>query len=190
LFKLLALILPLSLDTFAVSTALGMAGVSASARLRLSLLFAAFEAGMPLVGVVAGSAVSGVAGDAADFVAVAVLVGVGVWMLRSEADETPEAISARSRGIAAIGLGLSVSLDELAIGFTIGLLGLPIVLALVLIGLQAIVATQLGTRIGYRLREVTVFGESLGEQAERAAGLVLIGLAVLLLGLRLAGRSA
>ena len=54
-FKLIALVLPLSLDTFAVSAALGVAGPSRRERWRLSLLLAGFEAVMPIVGFLAGS---------------------------------------------------------------------------------------------------------------------------------------
>jgi len=53
--KLLALILPLGLDTFAVAAALGMVGVPPQRRLRISVLFTAFEAGMPLIGLALGA---------------------------------------------------------------------------------------------------------------------------------------
>ena len=53
-FKLIALVLPLSLDTFAVSAALGVAGLSKRERWRLSLVLAGFEAVMPIVGFLAG----------------------------------------------------------------------------------------------------------------------------------------
>jgi putative Mn2+ efflux pump MntP len=83
--------------------------------------------------------------------------------------------AARVHGLAVIGLGLSISLDELAIGFTIGLLGLPILLIVVLIGLQAFIAAQLGHRLGARL------GEHVAEGAERLAGITLVALGVALL---------
>jgi putative Mn2+ efflux pump MntP len=54
--ELIALVLPLALDTFAVAAALGVAGLSSSQRLRVSLIFTSFEAGMPLIGVVIGHA--------------------------------------------------------------------------------------------------------------------------------------
>jgi manganese efflux pump family protein len=44
-----------------------------------------------------------------------------------------------------IGLGLSISLDELAIGFTLGLARLPVVWVIVAIGVQAL---MLPTRAG------------------------------------------
>jgi putative Mn2+ efflux pump MntP len=51
-------------------------------------------------------------------------------------------------GLALIGLGISISLDELAIGFTIGPLHLPIALAVILIGTQASLVAQLRLRLG------------------------------------------
>lgn len=53
--KLVALVLPLGLDTFAVAAALGMIGVSSARWLRISLLFTAFEGGMPLIGLALGT---------------------------------------------------------------------------------------------------------------------------------------
>jgi putative Mn2+ efflux pump MntP len=52
---LIALILPLALDTFAVSAAVGVTGPSRRQRLRLSGLFALFEGGTPAIGVRLGA---------------------------------------------------------------------------------------------------------------------------------------
>ena len=82
---------------------------------------------------------------------------------------------ASGRGVALIALGLSISLDELAMGFTIGLLHLSIWIAVVLIGSQAFLLAQLGLRVGARL------SERLREGAERVAGVALLALAVLFL---------
>ena len=187
--KLLALILPLSLDTFAVSAALGVAGLPRQQRVRLGILFACFEAGMPIVGVILGGLIARSIGDVADLVAIALLAGVGVWMLRDD-DELPNDLVKRSRGVAALGLGLSISIDELAIGFTIGLLELPAVLIIALIAGQAFLATQLGSMLGQRVAKMRIFGEELNEQAERAAGAFLLLFAVVLLALRLTGHEA
>ena len=49
--RLLAFVLPLGLDSFAVAAAIGATGtVGWRARLRISLIFVIFEAGMPLIG--------------------------------------------------------------------------------------------------------------------------------------------
>jgi putative Mn2+ efflux pump MntP len=172
--KLVLFVLPLGLDTFAVSAALGLAGLPRRRRLKISLLLSAFEMAMPVVGLLLGHALGGAVGRAADYVAAAALVGLGLWMLFGEEEDAGRKLGTGS-GIALLAIGLGVSLDELAMGFTIGLLHLSIVWAVVLIGAQAFVVAQIGLRLGARL------GEAARESAEKVAGLALVGLAVLVL---------
>ena len=80
----------------------------------------------------------------------------------------------RTRAPGLIAVGLTVSLDELAIGFALGLARVPIVPALVLIAAQALVS-QVGFSLGHRI------GDRLREGAERLAGVALIAIAGLLL---------
>ena len=176
--KLVGLIVPLGLDTFAVAAALGIAGLQSRDRLRVTVLFTTFEVGMPLVGFLGGRLIGSVAGNAADYLAILILIGLGIYMVWPKGDERDEerlGLLGRTRGLAAIGLGVSISTDELAIGFTIGLLGFPIVLVLVLIGVQTIVVTQIGLRLGARI------GERIREGAERLAGVALAALGGVLL---------
>src|SRR5437870_9692815 len=178
LLRLVGLIVPLGLDTFAGAAALGIAGLKPQDRLRVSLLFTAFEVGMPLVGFFGGRLVGNVAGSAADYLAILILIGLGLYMLwpkRADAEEERLGLLGRTQGLAAIGLGISISTDELAIGFAIGLLRFSILLILALIGIQTFVATQLGIRLGARL------GERIREGAERLAGAVLGILGIVLL---------
>jgi putative Mn2+ efflux pump MntP len=175
MLRLILFVLPLGLDTFAVSAALGMQRPEKRERLRISLVMAGFEAVMPLVGLALGRGLGAIVGDAADYVAIVVLASVGVWMLVHEEDESEQAAQlATSSGLVLVGLGISISLDELAMGFTIGLLHLSIWLAVVLIGVQAFVLSQLGLRLGARI------SENARENTERLAGIALIGLATLL----------
>jgi putative Mn2+ efflux pump MntP len=183
---LAGVILPLSLDTFAVSAALGMTGLPPDRRLRTSLVLTAFEAGMPIVGALAGSAVGQVVGRFAGWTAIAFLVIAGVLLLRpgNEEQEASRAkLLARAQGIAIIDLGISISIDELAIGFSIGLLGISLAAAVIWTAIQAFVATQLGMRVGNRV------GEELREHAERAAGAILIFMALVLAVVRLTSGS-
>lgn len=183
MLKLIALVIPLGLDTFAVAAALGMAGLPSNKRLRVSALFMSFEAGMPVVGLVVGSVLSGVVGKLADFLAIAVLIGLGAFMLLSrEGDgEASGQLLARISGLAILGLGLSISLDELAIGFVLGLVKAPFLLAIVLIAAQAFVVSQLGFRIGSRVKD------AFREASERLAGVALLLLGVGLAVARLTG---
>lgn len=175
--RLIALVLPLALDTFAISAALGMTGVTARRRLGLGLLFAGFEGGMPLVGLAIGATVGVVIGGVADYVAIVALAGLGVYMLRADEEKEEERVArfANSTGIALVAIGLTVSLDELAIGFALGLTRVPVIAAVVLIAGQAFIASQVGFALGRRV------GESVREGAERLAGIALIAIAGLLL---------
>ena len=177
--KLIALVVPLGLDTFAMSASLGMLGAPRSQRLRLAAVYTAFEAGMPMIGLALGAPLGHAVGGAADYGAIALLIALGLYLLLASEDDAREerrlASLAGARGAAVLLLGLSVSLDELAIGFTVGLLRLPVELVIVLIAAQAFIVTQLGLRLGARL------SDRLREAAERIAGLALAGLGAVLL---------
>jgi manganese efflux pump family protein len=178
--KLLALILPLGLDTFTVAAALGMVGVSPQRRLRISLLFTAFEAGMPLIGLALGAPLGHALGGAADYIAIAVLLAFGLYT-RTAKDNEEETIAQLGQmdGLGLLLLGVSISLDELAIGFTLGLLRLPTGLVIALIALQAFIVAQLGLRLGSHL------SKRLREDVERVAGAALTGLGIVLLAEKL-----
>jgi len=81
-----------------------------------------------------------------------------------------------------IGLGANISLDELAIGFSLGLVGLPTMPVIVAIAVQAFLTAQLGLALGAKV------GEEPRENAERLAALAPIGLGIFILVERLARR--
>ena len=178
MLKLLAFVLPLGIDSFAVAAAIGAAQpITAWQRLRISLLFVVFEGGMPLIGLGLGAALAHGIGQVADYVAAAAVIGIGGWMLFAD-EEDEEEKAARlttSRGLALVGLGISISLDELAVGFGIGLSRLPVIAVIVAIALQAFIAAQLGLAIGAKI------AERWRERAERLAGIALILLGVYLI---------
>lgn len=180
--KLILFVLPLGLDTFAVAAALGVAGLPARQRLKISALMSGFELAMPIVGLLLGRGLGSTIGSAADYLAVAVLLALGGYLLVSDEDGEEEKVAALvgNQGIALLALGLSISLDELAMGFTIGLLHLSLPIAIVLIGAQAFLVAQLGLRLGARV------GETMREGAEKLAALALIGLGILILVEKLA----
>lgn len=181
--KLIAIVVPLGLDTFGVAVALGMAGLPQHRRTHVALLFAGFEALMPLVGVALGAPLGKAIGATADYIAAPLLVGLGIYMLREgdDDDESERLLSMTQRGLyGAVALGVSISLDELAIGFSAGLLRLPLLPMVVAIGVQAFVVTEVGIRLGSRL------GERWRESAERVAGAALIALGGVLVAARLA----
>lgn len=173
ILTIVVLILPLAIDTFILGAALGVAGLGKRERLRTSVILTAFEAGMPLMGFLVGAGIGSIIGKWADYLAAAVLGATGAWMLRptgsqEEAEEQKVRLLELARGWAIIVLGLSISLDELAIGFGVGLLRLPLVLLVALIAVQAFLAAQLGMRLGSRLAEKARWA------AEKLAGALLL----------------
>ena len=177
MLRLVLFVLPLGLDTFAVSAALGLQGLPKRERLRVSLLLSGFEMTMPIVGLLIGRGLGAAIGGAAEYVAAAALIGLGGYMLLADERAEGEKLARFSThsGLVLVGLGLSISIDELAMGLTIGLLELSLVVAVLLIGAQAFVAAQLGLRLGSRL------GVAAREWAERLAGIALLGIGALIL---------
>ena len=181
MLKLLAFVLPLGLDSFAVAAALGTAYLSARQRWRISAIFVVFEAGMPLIGLAAGAPLARAVGGVADYLAAGALLAVGAWMLlaRNDDDAGRAGRLASTRGLAVISLGLAISTDELAIGFSLGLARLPVAAVIAAIAVQALVASQVGLALGHRV------GERWREAAERVAGAALAALAVFLIAEKL-----
>ena len=157
--------------SFAVAAAIGAAQVTVGwQRLRISLVFVIFEGGMPLIGLGLGAALAHGIGQVAGYLAGSAVIAVGAWMLLpgdKDEDEKPSRLTS-SRGLALIALGISISPNELAIGFSIGLTHLPVIAVIVAIALQAFLAAQLGLAIGAKI------GEHWRERAAQAAGIALI----------------
>jgi putative Mn2+ efflux pump MntP len=168
--------LSLGLDTVAVSLGRGMSGLPRARWARVGLIFACFEGLMPIIGLLIGQRLGTALGTVAAYIAGGILIVIGGLEIREalldeeDSDETP--VTGKQRPV--ILTGLSVSLDELAVGFALGVLGVPIGPALLYIALQAFVLTFVGLRLGQRL------GHRLGERAELAAGIVLALLGIAL----------
>ncbi len=182
---LFALIIPLTLDTFILSAALSLAGLPKKRRLKISLIFAAFEAIMPAIGLLIGVSLGNFIGQFAGYTA-ATIIGIAGLILLRPGDEKDKLrkkkkLLAHTRGLAIFDLGLSISLDELAIGISLGLLGIPIVVAMVLIGIQAFIASQLGLRLGGRM------GSKMQKGSEKIGGIVLILVALFILFIKITG---
>jgi putative Mn2+ efflux pump MntP len=178
-FKLLAFMFPLGLNTFAIAAAVGAAAKPAIGdRLRISLLFTLFQSGMPLIGVTLGVRLAHAIGDVADDLAAAAVIAAGAWMLLGAGGQKEEQRTARlagSHGLSLFALAFTISLDELAVGFSVGLAHLPLTAVIVAIAVQAFVATQIGAQLGARVSEHVRKG------AERLAAVALIGLGLVMM---------
>ena len=155
--------------------------------MRTSLTLAAFEGVMPIVGVFIGLGIGDVVGRFAGYTAAAVIGLAGIILLRPskkrDKERQKQRLLAHTKGLAIIDLGISISLDELAIGLSLGLLRIPLALVVVFVGIQAFIASQLGLRLGGHL------SEKLREKTEQFAGAALIIVAILILFIKLTGHQ-
>ncbi len=178
---LVFLLVPLALDTFILTAALSLAGLPKKDGVRTSLILASFEAVMPVVGVLIGCGLGSVIGHFAGYTAAVVIGLAGFLMLRPGQQEDKEAqrlkLLAHAKGLAIIDLGISI--DELTIGLSLGLLRLPLIIAVLYLGIQAFGAAQLGFWLGGRL------SEKLREGAEKLGGAILVVVAIALIALKL-----
>ncbi len=169
--------LSLGLDTLAVSLGLGLSGLPRSRWVRVGLTFALCEGLMPVVGLLIGLRLGALFGEIASYIAAAILIVIGGLEIKEavmDDDDDEESLLDDKRRRPLVLIGLSVSLDELAIGFALGVLHVPLGPALAYIAVQAFALTFVGLMIGRRL------GRQFGERAELAAGLVLALLGVAL----------
>jgi manganese efflux pump family protein len=179
MLRVIVIVVPLGLDTFALSTVLGVLPLAMEQRLRIALVFAAAEGLMPAIGLLLGLPLGHALGEWASYVAGALLMSIGAWIwwhhlhesARGDKDEDDEGAKIMNVATAGtwslVGLALSISLDELVVGFSFGLLGLPLVPVLLLIALQALVLSLAGQWIGRNV------GQRLGPYTEQVVGPIL-----------------
>lgn len=165
ILKMVALILSLGMDTLMVSVFLGMA--QAKGRWKIALTFATAEAIMPLIGFTLGRGTGKLVGHWASLLGGLALLALGVWFIFIENDDEEEKLRQNLAGWALVVTALSISLDELAVGFSIGLIDVPIALTITLIAFQAFLLTFFGLTFGFKLKPY------LGEWSEKAVGIVL-----------------
>ena len=174
LVKTVLFVLPLGLDVLSVSTALGTLGLTGWARWRVSLVLASCQVSAMLIGLILGAELAKTIGEPAGYVGGGVFIVLGTYLLLDrdpgEAERVRKRISENVLGL--IGLGISISPDELAAGFGLGLAHIPVAAGFIAIALQGLIASQVGLFVGARVGEQ--FRIAAGRLA--AIGLILIGI--------------
>lgn len=164
--KMLILVLSLGIDTLLISISLGV--IKTKGKFKIALVFACAEAIMPLIGLFIGKGAGQFIGHGASLIGGVLLIGVSTWLIFFEdEDEEEEKLERNLIGWTLIITAISISLDELAVGFSIGLIDVPVALTIFLIALQAFLFTFLGLTFGSKLKPY------LGEWSEKIAAIVL-----------------
>jgi putative Mn2+ efflux pump MntP len=174
LLTVLLIAVGLAMDAFAVSLAVSAAlgRVMPRQAFRLSFHFGLFQFLMPLVGFFSGGLLGSLFKAVDHWIALALLCWVGGGMLLSgiRGEERFSGENDPTRKGSLVMLSVATSIDALAVGFTLALLGVSIWTPAVIIGVVAALFTLLGIYLGARL------GRIVGRSAELIGGLVLIGI--------------
>lgn len=171
---LLLIALALGTDAFSLCLGLGMTGVSVFQTITISLVILVFHIGMPLLGWEIGEVTGKFLGQAAGIAGALLLFYLGVRMvwqsLQRDSSLVPKIILIKGWGV--LLLGLSVSMDALAVGFTLGTKGTNLVLTVLTFGFIAGAMTLSGLLLG------GWFGRWIGARAQLLGGFILMGIGV------------
>jgi len=176
--EILVIAVGLSMDAVAVSLAASASNRAQGTRamFRLSFHFGLFQFLMPIVGWFLGVSVARYIGAVDHWVAFALLALVGsrmIWAAVSGAEE--ELARDPSRGTTLIVLSLATSIDALAIGLTLAILGARIWYASLVIGVVTGCLSLLAILLGKRV------GRAVGMRMEIVGGVALIAIGVRIL---------
>ncbi|MCF8564960.1 manganese efflux pump MntP family protein [Alicyclobacillus tolerans] len=166
MWQLVMLGLAMALNNTFASIALGAANMRRWHQLRTALVFGIFEAIMPVAGMWVGQDLAGFIGDKARYIGVLVLVLAGLYSLFKAAKQDEG--EHRAQGFQTVFLAVALSLDNLTVGFGLGMLKLPLGLAALVFGTVSLVMTFVGLEIGRFL------GRKVSLSADKLSGIVLL----------------
>lgn len=181
LLEIFVVAVALAMDAFAVAIASGvmLRQVSKRQAFRLSWHFGLFQALMPIIGWAAGLTVRSYIERFDHWVAFGLLVFVGGRMVIDavRGEDEMKRHAEPTRGWTLVVLSVATSIDALAVGLSLALLGVSVWLPALVIGVVAATFTLLGLRLG------TFVGRRLpvGRYAAVGGGLVLLFIGVRIL---------
>ena len=179
LFEVILIALSMAMDAFAVCLSAGAHELTSGPRptFRLAFHFGLFQFLMPVLGWFAGATIERYITAYDHWIGFGLLAFVGGRMIISGFN--PEADAQKndpSRGLTLVLLSIAVSIDALAVGLSLGIVGVTIWAPAVIIGVITGLVSWLGLSLGKKL------GEKFGKRMEIVGGivLVLIGIRILL----------
>ncbi len=174
--SLLVIAVALAMDAFTVAMVTGFTLCRLSKRqmFRLSFHFGLFQALMPTIGWFLGRAVHAYIAALDHWIALGLLSFVGGKMIYEAVNngDDQSITNDPTRGWTLVLLSVATSIDALAVGLTLGVLGETILIPVLVIGVVAALLTLVGMQIGCRIgtfwrKGVEVFG-----------GILLIGIGI------------
>lgn len=175
--SLLALACALAMDAFAVAIVTGLTLNPLTPRqvFRLAFHFGLFQALMPTLGWLAGTAVQKYTSTFDHWIAFGLLAFVGgrmIWGALHDQDDGRRTLNDPTTGWSLVVLSVATSIDALAVGLSLAFLGSKIIVPALVIGIVTASFTSVGMLIGRRA------GSIWGERVTVLGGLILIGIGI------------
>jgi manganese efflux pump family protein len=171
--KVIVVAIAVGLDVLAVSVGVGVARLAWDASVRVGVAFAGSEIIMQVVGFGLGTGAGKMIGEVASYAGFALLAVVGLLMLRGSVHDDAEDKFDATQGSGLLLTSLSISLDSLGVGFALPGVSIPLIPLLITLSISTTIFTFVGLEFGARL------GQRYEKGAERAAGVILMLLAIL-----------
>ena len=170
--------LGLAMDSFSVAIANGLATKTfkITKAIKISVFFGFFQAIMPIIGWYAGVHILDLISDFDHWIAFFLLTFIGSRMIyESIKKESNTLVSSLSIKVLLI-LSIATSIDALAVGLSLSLLNVSIIIPAIVTGVVTFSLSFFGVYLGGR------FGRALKNRVESLGGLILvaIGLKILL----------
>lgn len=179
--ELITIAIALALDAFAVAIATGvqLQCVNAAQTIRMSVVFGAFQAIMPLIGWFLGIKVKHIIESFDHWVAFGLLVFVGARMIYEAVlrEEETDCSLDNTCGSRLIMLSIATSIDALAVGLSLAVINIEIWTPALVIGIVCLIFTAVGLHLGKIIGSI----QSIGQKAEVVGGLVLIAISIKIL---------
>lgn len=177
---ILALSVGLAMDATAVSAARGVAVPRVRPRhvALVALFFGGFQALMPVVGWLVGSRIGPLVEAWDHWIAFVLLAGIGgkmLWESRASKAEAPRSEDELFGFKVMLLLAVATSIDALAVGVTLPMLGAPFGLSIATIGITTAILCSVGLVVGRRA------GALFGRRLDVLGGLLLIGIGAMIL---------
>ena len=181
---LTGLALALAMDAFAVALGTGavLSRLTGRHLFRLGFHFGLFQALMPVIGWLAGLTIIQWVEAWDHWIAFSLLAIIGGRMIyEAFSDEEKTDDRDPTKGLSLVLLSIATSIDALAVGFSLSVIGVSIWMPALVIGLVAGVLTIVGMLLGGRI------GDRWGTRVEIFGGLVLIAIGIKILIEHLSG---
>jgi putative Mn2+ efflux pump MntP len=178
LFEFVFVAVGLAMDSFAVSVTSGATtkNLRINGALKMAMLFGLFQAGMPIIGWLAGLGAIEFISGVDHWIAFGLLGLIGCRMIYESFKIEPkkEEINYLSVYVLLM-LSVATSIDALAVGLSFAFLRIFIAIPIIVIGIVTFVLSFLGVFAGNR------FGNFFGKRIETVGGLILIGIGIKIL---------